>query len=137
MLIAGDHLLAKISPTVGLYPDARPDPLGDYLDALERTIELAPIRAFPGHGEPIGDPVGRSRALIAHHHARLDVAAASLTAEPQAGYVLSYPLFGNDLKPAARRFAVAETLSHLERLVREGRAVRDEADGVVTYTRPS
>ena len=137
VLIAADHLLDPISPTVGLWPASRPDPLGDYLDALERTVELGPTRAFPGHGEPIHDPVGRARALVAHHHLRLDVAERSLTAEPQTGYALSYPLFGDDLKPAARRFAVAETLSHLERLAREGRALRIEADGVVTYTRPS
>jgi glyoxylase-like metal-dependent hydrolase (beta-lactamase superfamily II) len=29
VLIAGDHLLRKISPAVGLYPESRPDPLGD------------------------------------------------------------------------------------------------------------
>ena len=39
---------------------------------------------------------------------------------------MSFPLFGDDLRPAARRFAVAETLSHLERLVRDGGAERHE-----------
>ena len=28
VLVAGDHLLAEITPTVGLYPEAWPDPLG-------------------------------------------------------------------------------------------------------------
>ena len=42
--------------------------------------------------------------------------------------------FGDELSPTQRRFAVAETLSHLERLVREGRARRAGADGAVTYT---
>jgi glyoxylase-like metal-dependent hydrolase (beta-lactamase superfamily II) len=36
VLIAGDALLATITPNVGLYPDSRPDPLGDYLASLER-----------------------------------------------------------------------------------------------------
>ena len=76
------------------------------------------------------------RRLIEHHQARLDVAEAALSAEPLSAYDVSFPLFGDELKPGARRFAVAETLSHLERLVREGRAVRGEADGVVAYTRP-
>jgi hypothetical protein len=48
--------------------------------------------------------------------------------------VLSLALFGPDLKPATRRFAVAETLSHLERLVHEGRAARYEAAEGVSYT---
>ena len=76
----------------------------------------------------IEDPVGRARELIEHHRERLDVAAAALGREPKTGYDVSFPLFGDDLKPAARRFAVAETLSHLERLVREGRAERHDAE---------
>jgi glyoxylase-like metal-dependent hydrolase (beta-lactamase superfamily II) len=134
VLVAADHVLDPISPTVGLWPASRQDPLADYLDSLERTIELAPRLALPGHGEPIEDPVGRARALIAHHRGRLDQAAAALDERPQSGYELSYPLFGDDLKPGARRFAVAETLSHLERLVGEGRARRGGDDGSVTYT---
>ena len=126
MLIAADHLLDRITPTVGLWPASRPDPLGDYLDALRRTIELAPEIAYGGHGEVVTDPVGRAHELIAHHD--------ELGPEPRSGYEVSYPLFGDDLRPAARRFAVAETLSHLERLVREGRAERHEAgrEGAVT-----
>ena len=57
-LVAADHLLDRISPTVGLWPQSRPDPLGDYLDALEETIALEPSLAVAGHGEPIADPVG-------------------------------------------------------------------------------
>ena len=126
VLIAADHLLARITPTVGLWPASRPDPLGDYLGALERTIELAPTVAYGGHGEPIPDPVGRAHELIAHHHDQLGVTAAALGHEPRTGYDVSYPLFGDDLPPHVRRFAVAETLSHLERLVRDGRAERHE-----------
>ncbi len=48
--------------------------------------------------------------------------------------ILSFALFGADLPPAGRRFAIAETLSHLERLVNEGAARRHEDDGAVTYT---
>jgi len=130
----GDHLLGRISPAIGLYPESRPDPLGDYLASLERTIELAPDVVYPGHGEPIADPSARARELIEHHRARLDETEGSLRAEPQSGYEISLQLFGDPLPPTQRRFAVAETLSHLERLVREGRARRAGADGAVTYT---
>ena len=58
VLIAADHLLGRITPTVGLWPASRADPLGDYLGALDRTIELAPRVALPGHGDPIEDPAG-------------------------------------------------------------------------------
>jgi glyoxylase-like metal-dependent hydrolase (beta-lactamase superfamily II) len=134
LMIAGDHLLPRITPAVGLYPDSRPDPLGDYIDSLERVVELAPRLALPGHGDPIADPAGRAREIVEHHRVRLDETRAALGREARTGYELSYVLFPDDRGPGQRRFAVAETLSHLERLVAEGRAARGRDDGYVTYT---
>jgi glyoxylase-like metal-dependent hydrolase (beta-lactamase superfamily II) len=136
VMIGGDHLLTPISPAVGLYPESRPDPLGDYLRSLERTIALAPAIVYPGHGEPIADPAARARELIDHHAERLAATAAALSSEPRTGFEVSHRLFGDSLGPTQRRFAVAETLSHLERLVHEGAAARAETDGTVTYTGP-
>jgi glyoxylase-like metal-dependent hydrolase (beta-lactamase superfamily II) len=136
VLIAGDHLLQRISPAVGLYPESRPDPLGDYLASLERTVVLAPRVVYPGHGEPIHDAAERARELIAHHRERLDVTAAALSGEPQTAYDVSLGVFGAELGATQRRFAVAETLSHLERLVRDGRAARAGDGRTVTYTGP-
>ena len=134
-LVAGDHLLDRITPTVGLWPDSRPDPLGDYLASLRAIEELAPRVAYPGHGEPIGDPAGRARELVEHHRLRLGESEAALGGEPRSGYEVSHDLFGSRLSSPARRFAVAETLSHLERLRREGRAERLERDGAVRWRR--
>jgi glyoxylase-like metal-dependent hydrolase (beta-lactamase superfamily II) len=134
VLVSADHLLGRISPTVGLWPESRQDPLGDFLGALRHTIELAPRYALPGHGEPLQDPVARAYELIEHHRERLDATETALTGEPRSGFAVSFDLFGGDLKPAARRFAVAETLSHLERLVLEERAARHEDEGGVAYT---
>ncbi len=134
ILIAADHLLSRITPTVGLWPASRADPLGDYLAALERTIELSPGLALAGHGDPIEDPAGRAREIQEHHRIRLEETHAALRGAPLTGYELSIPLFGDDLKAASRRFAIAESLSHAERLVCEGAARRHEGDGTVTYT---
>ncbi len=134
LMIAGDHLLPRITPAVGLYPESRPDPLGDYIASLERVVELGPRLALPGHGDPIADPAGRAREIVQHHRDRLDDTVAALAAEPRTGYELSHLLFPDDHGPSQRRFAVAETLSHLERLVVEGRAARGSDDGSVTYT---
>ncbi|HZO62179.1 MAG TPA: MBL fold metallo-hydrolase [Gaiellaceae bacterium] len=136
VLVAGDHLLPRITPAVGLYPESRPDPLGDYLASLERVAGLAPSLALPGHGEPIADPAGRAREIVEHHRDRLDAAESALRDGPCTGYELSFALFPDDRGPSQRRFAVAETLSHVERLVFEGRAARGGADGRVTYTQP-
>jgi glyoxylase-like metal-dependent hydrolase (beta-lactamase superfamily II) len=133
ILLAGDAILARISPVVGVYPEARPDPLGDYLGTLERIVELAPAVAFAGHNEPIDDPANRARALLAHHRRRLDETRAALSAEPASAYAVSQRVFGPELVSAQRRFALAESLAHLERLVRDGRAERLEENGQILY----
>jgi glyoxylase-like metal-dependent hydrolase (beta-lactamase superfamily II) len=134
VLVAGDHLLQKITPTVGLYPDSRPDPLGDYLASLERTVELVPRLALPGHNDVVADPGGRAREIIEHHRRRLDETVAALAAGPRSAYEVSLALFGAELDASGRRFALAETLAHLERLVQEGRAAREGADSGFSYT---
>jgi glyoxylase-like metal-dependent hydrolase (beta-lactamase superfamily II) len=134
VLVAGDHLLGAITPTVGLYPDSRPDPLADYQASLRRTIELAPLIALPGHGETIHDPVSRVHEILEHHERRLDQTAAALGSDPRSAYEVSVVLFGLSLDASGRRFALAETLAHLERLVHEGRAARTGDDDRVSYT---
>jgi glyoxylase-like metal-dependent hydrolase (beta-lactamase superfamily II) len=133
VLIAGDALLASITPNVGLYPESRPDPLGDYLSSLARIAELAPRVAYGGHGTPIDDPAGRARELIAHHDARLEHAATALGTEPRTAYDLSFALWPEPLVVALRRFALAEARAHLEYLVLRDQAARVESDGLVLY----
>ena len=137
VLVGGDHLLARITPAVGLYLESRPDPLGDYLASLERTAELDLRIVYPGHGEPIENPAGAG----ARDH-RAPPRAAGRRRRPRsrtaraAASTVSHAVFGEELSPQQRRFAVAEALSHLERLVREGRAARGGDARNVTYTAP-
>ena len=134
VLVAGDALLAGISPNVGLYPESRPDPLGDYLESLRRVIELAPRVAYAGHRESIEDPAARAQALIAHHGERLDQALRAVDGEPRNAYEVSLLLFPDPLHPTLRRFALAEARAHLERLVLTGRAGRVEAADSLRYS---
>jgi glyoxylase-like metal-dependent hydrolase (beta-lactamase superfamily II) len=134
VLVAGDHLLGAITPTVGLYPESRPDPLGDYQASLRRTIELDPRLALTGHGDPVEHPAERARELLDHHERRLAQTAAALGPEPRSGYEVSLELFGAELDANNRRFALAETLAHLERLVFDGRAARAGDDHNTAYT---
>jgi glyoxylase-like metal-dependent hydrolase (beta-lactamase superfamily II) len=128
VLIAGDALLATISPTVGLYPDARPDPLADYLDSLERIVELAPRIAYAGHGDTIEDPPTRARELIEHHRERLARTREALSDEPRNAYEVSLTLFPPPLASVQRRFALAETRAHLEYLALRGGVKRAGAN---------
>lgn len=134
VLIAGDHVLAPITPAIGLYPESRPDPLGDYIDSLHKVADLAPRISYGGHGGTVEDPAVRAREIVEHHDRRLDKTEAILGDEPLSGYDVSLALFGRELPPIQRRFAVAETLSHLERLVVLGRANKAGDGRVLTYT---
>lgn len=135
VLVAGDAILGDITPTVGLYPRCRPDPLADYLGSLQTLIELAPRVAVAGHGSVIVSPVERARAILAHHGERLERTAAALSEQPRSAYEVSLELFEAHLPPAQRRFAVAEALAHLERLAYDGKAARLERNGRIAYVR--
>lgn len=134
VLVAGDTLLAPITPAIGLYPESRPDPLGDYVETLAQLAELSPRVSYGGHGVPVLHPAARCAEIVAHHDDRLSATEAALGAGPRSGFDVSHDLFGTELAPIQRRFAVAETLSHLERLVVLGRARRREDDRALTYT---
>jgi glyoxylase-like metal-dependent hydrolase (beta-lactamase superfamily II) len=134
VLVAGDHLLGAITPTVGLYPDSRPDPLADYQASLRRTIHLEPVLALPGHGEPVNHPARRAAEILDHHRRRLEATTTALGSGPCSAYDVAVVLFGSGLDASSRRFALAETLAHLERLVAEGRAARTGDGGKLSYT---
>ena len=122
VLIAGDTLLTPITPAIGLYPESRPDPLGDYLESLELVAGLAPricVRR-PRRRRSTIRPA-RCAAIADHHADRLDRTEAALGREPRTRLRrLARPLRRRRSPPIQRRFAVAEALSHLERLVVRG-----------------
>jgi glyoxylase-like metal-dependent hydrolase (beta-lactamase superfamily II) len=124
VVLAGDTILMGITPAIGLYPNSRPDPLGDYLESLRWYEEHAPRVAYTGHREAVTDPAGRAAEIAEHHAHRLDRAEAALDGTPLSAYEVSLALFEDDLSSTLRRFATAEALAHLERLVLEGRAAR-------------
>ena len=127
VLIAGDTILGGITPMIGLYPNSRPDPLGDYLETLDRLEAMQLDLALAGHKHRLRDPSARAREIRAHHEERLRATEAVLGDAPQNAYEVSLQLFDADLTPVLRRFALAESLAHLERLVYTDKAGR--ADG--------
>nr|MBA2474873.1 MBL fold metallo-hydrolase [Actinomycetota bacterium] len=134
-MIAGDAILNGISPQVGLYPGGRPDPLEDFMRSLDRVIERAPRVAFAGHRDPIEHPAARARELILHHRDRLDLTVRALGNEPRDAYTLSLTLFPEPLGPGQRRFALAETIAHLEHLVARDRVLKVEDGAGPQYRR--
>jgi glyoxylase-like metal-dependent hydrolase (beta-lactamase superfamily II) len=120
IVLSGDHVLNKITPHIGLWPGSQPDPLGRYLASLEELAGLDVALALPGHKTMIGDWAGRIAELRAHHDERLAVMAAAVAGRATA-YEVARAVFPFDrFTPHEQRFAVAETVAHLERLVATG-----------------
>ncbi|MFK0290751.1 MBL fold metallo-hydrolase [Streptomyces sp. NPDC090442] len=133
-LFSGDHLLPSITPHIGLYEDPddvpsdlldRGDPLGDYLDSLERVARLAPAEVLPAHQHAFPDAAGRVRELIAHHEERLADLRALLR-EPLTAWQLAAAMQWNRpwerIPPGSRNIAVSEAEAHLRHLIKRGHA---------------
>jgi glyoxylase-like metal-dependent hydrolase (beta-lactamase superfamily II) len=126
-MFAGDVLLDRITPNVGLWSDSRiDDPLGVYLESLGRIEELAPAIAYTGHEATVIDPAARAREIRAHHDIRLDLHTQTLTEEPLTPWEVAQRVWAEEgergLTYHEQRFALAEALAHLVRLARLGRA---------------
>ena len=125
------HLLAPITPAIGLYPESRPDPLGDYLESLRASIELAPRdRATPATASRSQTRRPRCARSIEHHRrAARPTPRRRSAAEPRTGYDVSHDLFGRELgrrssgvSPSPRRSPTSSGSSC------SGRAERREDD---------
>ncbi len=122
VLVAGDVVLPRVTPTLGVNRQ-RPDPVGDFLDALARVEALAPRVVLPGHGDPIPGDAGRPAELAAAARGETDAVAALLGPAPATVWeVVEARYAGRDLPPGAQAQALRETLAHLDRLVAGGRA---------------
>ncbi|GAA4023628.1 MBL fold metallo-hydrolase [Deinococcus rubellus] len=134
MLIAGDAILPRITPNIGLYVGGRPDPLGDYFATLEKLRALNPGRAVVGHYGPTMDGVAaRAGEIWEHHLERLGELLAAVQERPRHAYDLSFVLFARELPLTGRRFAVAETLAHAEYLRLGGAIGRSLENGIWVY----
>jgi glyoxylase-like metal-dependent hydrolase (beta-lactamase superfamily II) len=127
LLLSGDHILMKITPNIGLWPDTDPNPLGRYLQSLESLRNLEVRLALPGHKALITDWRGRLDELLHHHALRIDNTYAAIKGGATV-YEASLKVFNSfTFSPHEWRFAMAETLAHLEYLIVDGKA-REETD---------
>jgi glyoxylase-like metal-dependent hydrolase (beta-lactamase superfamily II) len=137
VFFVGDHILPAITPNIGVYPDARPDPLRDYFESLARVRTAQARLVLPGHGHPFTDLVTRVDELRAHHEERSATLMEQVAAHPGGAqaWELASALFAGRLRSAEdQRFALVETVAHLEYLCGEGRVARQRQSDVIRYT---
>jgi glyoxylase-like metal-dependent hydrolase (beta-lactamase superfamily II) len=134
LLLCGDTVLTKITPNISLWPHGPANPLADFLRTLDQLASLDVDLALPGHGPLISAFKTRLGELSAHHAGRLNAIAQAAGAGATA-FAICTSIFPTDtLSPHQLRFAMAETLAHLEYLAEAGRLERVERD-VLSYRR--
>jgi glyoxylase-like metal-dependent hydrolase (beta-lactamase superfamily II) len=136
VMIAGDQVLPRITSNVSL-PVSEPesDPLGEWLASIDKLKRLpVDLLVLPAHGEPFTGLHARLDALEKGHRGRLDALEKHLAEARRAVDCFSI-LFGRAIDDSVYGLATGEALAHLRRLEVEGRAVREERDGVHWFRR--
>ena len=137
LLISTDALLERITPHIGVHPFYGGDPLSEYLESLRRLGELEVDRILPSHGDPFEAHAERVEAVEQHHERRLDKIHGVVDGSRLHAYAVAGVVWGEERSLMDRRFAMAEALSHLEYLRRQGRVERLEPDGVAYWSAKS
>ena len=136
LVIAGDQVLAGITPNVGVWPtEPQADPLADFLNACARLADHArdDQLVLPGHQRPFIGLPARLATMAAHHHDALDKLAAALV-QPRSAADCFEVLFGRRIEGGHYGLALGEAIAHLHRLRAEGRVIgQADADGVVMW----
>jgi len=133
VMIVGDHLLPKITPHVGLYPDATGDPLGDFINSQLKVQRFEVAHVLPAHGLVYQDHRHRANQLIEHHKYREAEMLDLTRRKPQTAFEVAQQIFADEERPIFLMAATFETLAHLEHAYIEGRAKKTERNGRILF----
>jgi len=140
VLLAGDHVLADITPNIQCWSDQE-NPLKNYLNSLDKVDRLEIDLVLPGHRSLIHDCRARVAELKEHHHHRAEEILEILQNNgPMNAYETASKMTWDieceswDQFPLAQKwFATGEAISHLRYLEEEGRIRRQKAGEIVTF----
>jgi glyoxylase-like metal-dependent hydrolase (beta-lactamase superfamily II) len=136
ILLAGDHLLARISsnalvtrPLTGEDHGHRPRPLLAYGDSLRRTRELPAQLVLGGHGPPIAAHADLIDERLRLHERRARKLRRMLADGPLSAYEIALRMWSNVAVTQAY-LTLSEVLGHLDLLI-EDATVRELDEGAV------
>lgn len=126
VVLSGDHVLPRIYAGIGIGTLPGTDPLGDYLDSLDRIAGIGDLEVLPGHEFRFTGLADRCQEIAAHHLRRTAEVAAlrpELGDAPVWEYArrLTWTAGWDGLDGFHLHSALRQTDMHLE-LVRSGRA---------------
>jgi len=127
LLFAGDHVLPRITPSIGFEAVPPPSPLRDFLASLELLTTRPDAALLPAHGA-VGMRVHeRVDELLAHHGKRLDATLAAVSQGCSTAYEVAEVLRWTrrerhlaELDGFNAMLAILETAAHLDVLVERG-----------------
>jgi len=137
LLMTGDHILPRITPSIAFERDPDALSLRSYLGSLQLFLERPDGQMLPAHGAVDDSVAERAKELLAHHEERLDVIAALVGSGAESAYDVARQMTWtrrersiDDLPTEHGMTAVLEVAAHLEFLVWQGQMVKDTADGI-------
>ena len=143
ILVAGDHLLSRISsnplisrPLAGASAGAteaeRPHALVQYMASLEQTREMPAELVLGGHGPPVSDHVALIDERFRMTARRAGKIHRLLAGPPKTAYDVATEMWGNVAVTQAF-LTISEVLGHLDLLIADGRATEDDSGAVTVF----
>lgn len=136
LLVSGDHLLPSITPHID-FRRGEGDPLGDFLDSLDKVERLDAQIVLPGHGRPFAEGAERARVTARHHERRLGAILQVIRRDACTADQITEEIFSGALLNFRRRLALGEALAHIHYLRLRGEIERIERDGRYLYKKVS
>lgn len=132
VLISTDHILPRITPNISYWFHGDPDPLKTYLESLNKVKQLDAEYVIPSHGKPFYGANERIDEIISHHDDRLNETIEAMK-DHHTVYDICQALFQFKLTVHETRFAIGETIAHLEFLRNKDMCQREEVNGQWYY----
>lgn len=136
VLVAGDYLLPRITPYVGVgLLDPEDNPLPKFLQSVQRFLQLpAKTMVLPSHGDPFRGVQTRVAQLLLHHEQRLARILEGCTSAQTATEIVRV-VFPRPLGPREFILALGEVLAHLHALEARGAVERTDEKGCLRWVK--
>jgi glyoxylase-like metal-dependent hydrolase (beta-lactamase superfamily II) len=140
LLFTGDHVLPRITPSIGF--ERAPDrlALSSYLDSLQFCMTRSQARMLPAHGAVTDEVGSRVEELLLHHEQRLKVILGLVAAGAATAYDVARQMRWtrrereiDELGAVHGMAAVLEVVAHLELLVSQALVEADESGPTRRY----
>lgn len=141
LLMSGDHVLPRITPSIAYEREPSADSLTSYLSSLGLVTAMPDAVLLPAHGAIGGSAALRAKELVAHHDDRLGIIQELVAAGRSTAYEIAREMDWtrharrlDELELIHRMTAVLEVAAHLVVLEKSGAVARRESDDVDHYT---